>query len=112
MRHGLDIDYTILCDPDRKVVRAFGLLNMAEMGGVAFPAAFVIDKDRLVRWRVVETTVRRVHPRDVLPVLRALSSGAMPDAEKPKTRGVFPGTMFMRAGLNAMSRGLSTRWKK
>jgi len=105
----LELDYTLLCDPNRTAVRAFGLLNTAEHGGIAFPAVFVIEPGRVVRWRALETTASRVEPKAVLTIVRSKPENAdivvVP-------RGVWPGAMWMRALMNGFTRGFKVKWSK
>ena len=101
----LGIKFPLLCDTRREVVKAYGLLNTRENGGIAFPAAFVIDRNRIVRFRALEEVVSRVSVDELLSLVRTLSKG-VESSIKPRRRGVWPGTMFIRATMNAMLRGV------
>jgi peroxiredoxin len=92
-RLGLSID--LLSDVDNGVALAFGVAfrvpeayrklvesygtNLAERHGneawiIPIPAAFVVDRDAVVRYAFVEPGfVRRAEPRDIIAVLRQLS---------------------------------------
>jgi peroxiredoxin len=105
VRGELGIKFPLLCDTRREVVKSYGLLNTRENGGIAFPAAFVIDRNRIVRFRALEEVVSRVSVDELLGLVRGLCKGV--DASvKPRRRGVWPGTMFIRATMNAMLRGV------
>ena len=105
VRRDLGIEFPLLCDTGRVAVEAYGLLNEREHGGIAFPASFVIDRERLVRFRALEDVASRVSVEQLLDLVRELGRGAEPQA-KPRKRGVFPGLMFLRAGMNALRHGV------
>lgn len=42
---------TFLCDPERQVLPVWEILSPHERGGIAYPATFVLDRDRTVRFR-------------------------------------------------------------
>jgi peroxiredoxin len=75
LRAQLGLEFPILCDTGRVVVRAWDLYNAREHGGIAVPAVFVIDPDRRVRYRSIDTTAARVRTDGVLQFLQ---SGAPP----------------------------------
>lgn len=62
---------TFLCDPERQVLPPWGLLNPHERGGIAYPATFVLDRDRTVRFRSLERTAARARIDGLLEFLRA-----------------------------------------
>jgi len=71
MRRALRLEFPILCDTNRDVVRAWDLYNAGERGGIAVPATFIIDTDRRVRYASVETMFSRATIADVLRALRS-----------------------------------------
>lgn len=105
VRQELGIKFSLLCDTRREVVKAYGLLNSGEKGGIAFPASFVMDRERVVRFRALEDVASRVNVEQLLELVRELGRGAEPQT-KPRKRGVFPGSMFLRATMNALRRGV------
>jgi len=105
VRQELGIKFPLLCDTSRDVVKKYGLLNRGEKGGIAFPASFVIDRERVVRFRALEDVVSRVSVEQLLELLRELGRGGEPKT-KPRNSGVFPGLMFLRATMNAMRHGV------
>ncbi len=105
VRQELGIKFPLLCDTSREVVKKFGLLNSGEKGGIAFPASFVIDRDRVVRFRALEDVASRVSVDQLLDLVRELGRGTEPQT-KPRKRGVFPGLMFLQATMNALRRGV------
>ncbi len=105
VRQELGIKFPLLCDTQREVVKAYGLLNSGEKGGIAFPASFVIDRERVVRFRALEDVASRVNVEQLLDLVRELGRGAEPQT-KPRKRGVFPGLMFLRATMNALRHGV------
>jgi peroxiredoxin len=105
VRQELSIKFPLLCDTSREVVKKYGLLNSGEKGGIALPASFVIDRDRVVRFRALEQVASRINVDQLLELVRELGRGAEPQT-KPRHRGVFPGLMFLRATMNAMRHGV------
>ncbi len=105
VRAELNIEFPLLCDTRREVVKAYGLLNERENGGIAFPAAFVIDRDRIVRFRALEEVASRVSVDELVSLVRAVGQG-VESSVTPRRRGVWPGTMFIRATMNAILRGV------
>ena len=101
----LGIKFPLLCDTGREVVKKYGLLNSGEKGGIAFPASFVIDRERIVRFRALEDVASRISVDQLLELVRELGRGVEPQT-KPRKRGVFPGLMFLRATMNAMRHGV------
>ena len=104
LRTEITLPFPLLCDPTRKVVRAWDLYNAREMGGIAVPAVFVIGPDRRVQYRSVDTTTRRVSTAGVLQFLRG-DIGAASIEREPVRAGVHE---FARAIGNAIRRGLRT----
>jgi peroxiredoxin len=110
VRKELGIKFPLLCDTGRVAVKAYGLLNERENGGIAFPASFVIDRERVVRFRALEDVASRVNVEQLLDLVRELGRGVEPHA-RPRKRGVFPGLMFLRAGMNALRHGVRVPYR-
>jgi peroxiredoxin len=105
LRQEFGVKFPLLCDTSREVVKKYGLLNSGEKGGIAFPASFVIDRNRVVRFRALEEMGSRVSVDQLLGWVRELGRGVEPQS-KPRKRGVFPGLMFLRASMNALRHGV------
>jgi peroxiredoxin len=104
VRAQLGLRFPLLCDPARRVVREWDLYNAKEMGGIAYPAVFVIGPDRRVRYRSIDRTASRVSTEGVLRFLRGEGT-----ADPPERRRVRAGLReFGRAFANALRRGLRT----
>jgi peroxiredoxin len=88
MRVELRLPFPVLCDPERAVVTAWGLLNTREKGGIAYPAVFVLDRDRMVRYRSLDRTAARVSAEAVLAFLR---NGMHEPTDPPKRRAFWTG---------------------
>ncbi len=101
----LNLPYIVLCDPRREVVTAWGLLNRGEKGGIAYPATFLIDRDRKVRFRSLEDVASRASAADMASYARAIAANLLTPAA-PRRRLVNPGTMFLQAVANAVRRGV------
>jgi peroxiredoxin len=105
LRRQLGIEFPILCDTGRRVVREWGLYNPDEMGGIAIPAVFVIGTNRRVLYRSIDNTSARVSTEGVLRFLQG-----SPDAAPPERRPVRPRPRdFARAVVNAIRRGVRVR---
>jgi peroxiredoxin len=108
MRRDLNLPFPILCDTRREAIRAFDLVNAAE-GEIAYPAAVVIDRERRVRYRALESTTARASVAEVVAAARAVAAGGVPARTEGERRAVWPGAMFLRATMNAMTRGFRSR---
>jgi peroxiredoxin len=103
----LDLPFPLLCDPSRDTARAFGLLNAAEKGGIAFPSTFVLDRDRVVRFRSLDRTAQRVDLDALFTFLRGGIASNAP--AEPVRKRITPGLReFGRAFGNAFRRGLKS----
>jgi peroxiredoxin len=105
LREELGLKFPLLGDTTREVVKAYDLFNRREKGGIAFPAAFVIDRERVVRFRALEEVASRVNVEELLALVRELGRGGEASTT-PHKRGVWPGAMFLRATMNALRHGL------
>ncbi|MGH9395615.1 MAG: hypothetical protein ACRD18_02020, partial [Terriglobia bacterium] len=76
----------ILCDTQRGVVTAWGILNEKERGGIAVPSVFIIDRDLQVRFASVDRMAARV---PASAVANFLISGMQPARAATRHR-VFP----------------------
>lgn len=75
--HGRTLDFPLLSDPDHAVIDRYGLRNLDDPRDrpIPHPATFVIDRDGIVRWKVVETDYRlRPSNQDILSALDALEA--------------------------------------
>lgn len=76
--YGVDVDYTLLTDADHAVIDRYGIFNDAEPRGrpVPHPTTLVIDREGIVRWKVVETDYRlRPENADILTALDQVQGG-------------------------------------
>jgi len=70
---GTQPDFTFLSDPDNAVIARYGVLNPSgSRRGIPHPAAYVIDKAGVVRWRDVQTDYK-VRPTNTA-ILTALTA--------------------------------------
>ncbi len=66
--------FPLLSDPDRAVIRAFGVEDAEN--GVAWPAIYVVGRDGRVRWRsLAETYKKRAAASAIVEALDALGRG-------------------------------------
>ncbi len=72
---GNDLPFAILCDTEREVVRAYGLLHEdgGQTGDIAIPAHVLIDRAGRIVWRRLSDKVQnRPDPQDVLKQVERL----------------------------------------
>jgi peroxiredoxin len=100
LRAHLSLPFPILCDTERYVVRHWDIYNPQEKGGIAKPAVFIIDQDRMVRYAAVDTVVRRVSAAEIVCVLLAAAEATT------LRRGVLLPRLsdWLRAIRNSISR--------
>ncbi len=70
LRTSLSLPFPILCDTEHRVVRDWEIYNSQEKGGIAKPAVFVIDSDRVVRFASVDGVAKRVQAAEIVSLLR------------------------------------------
>ena len=99
--------FPLLCDPGRDVVRAYGVFNEKEKGGIAYPSTFVLDRERIVRFRSLDKTASRVDLDVLFEFLRAGSDAKAP--VEPRRTRVAPGLRgFGRAIRNMLRYGVKS----
>ncbi len=107
VRRELSLPFPLLCDSRRGLLRTWNLLNEAEKGGIAFPAVFVIDRDRRVRFAAKETTASRVPPQALADFVLSSLTPSHSEAARPVL--IFPRLRhFLLATRNIIHRGLRT----
>jgi len=109
LRRDLGLPFPILCDTRREIIVKWGLLNEKEKGGIAFPAVFAIDPKLIVRFRSLDKTASRANPTEVSAIVDTVARGGA--AREIRRRWVHPGTLFLRALRNAISRGTLVPWR-
>ena len=91
MRLQYGLQFPILCDTERRVVRQWNLLNPEERGGIAVPAIFLLDPGLRVLSAIQGTVISRVRASDMLLSVReppvASDGAAWPF---PPNRIIFP----------------------
>jgi peroxiredoxin len=107
MCRDLGIEFPVLSDGSRETITEWGLLNLNEKGGIAFPATFLIDRGLVVRFSTLEETTRRVPARSMLAFVKALELKG--DASPPIKQHVSPGLWFVRAIANAFRHGVRVK---
>jgi peroxiredoxin len=88
VRQEYALPFPILCDTRHEVVKAWGLYNAKEKGGIAVPATFLLDGDATVRAMAREGVASRLSPEDLLGRMRA--RGQTTDAQAARLRLLFP----------------------
>jgi peroxiredoxin len=88
MAEQLHLPFPLLCDTGRDVVQSYGLYNREEKGGIAYPATFVLDRERIVRFRSLDRTASRVDLDGLFAFLRAGIDTGAPAA--PERTAVTP----------------------
>ena len=69
VRCGMHLPFPILCDTERRLVREWNVYNPSEKGGIAKPAFFVIERERVVRYSGVEGVASRTPAVELLRLL-------------------------------------------
>jgi len=102
VRRQYELPFPILCDTQREVVRAWGLFNAEEKGGIAVPAIVLVGRDHRIRLMMVEGVATRVRAADLLKFFRAhpvpadfaddMPANSAEDAPSntPRQRAIFP----------------------
>jgi peroxiredoxin len=103
LRRSLRLPFPLLCDTGRRVVEEWSLYNRAEKGGIAYPAVFVVDHDRTVRYRSLDRTSSRVSTADVVSFLRG--GAGVEGPREPRRARVRPGLATFWLALGNMLRG-------
>jgi peroxiredoxin len=109
VRRQYGLPFPILCDTKREVVRAWGLFNAEEKGGIAVPAVVLLGRDRRIRTRMIEGVATRVRAADLLEFLRShpVAAGSVDDmpSNTQRQRVIVPWLVdFGRAIWNAVVR--------
>jgi peroxiredoxin len=103
----LQLPFTLLSDAGREVVQAYGLFNRSEKGGIAYPATFVLSRDRVVRFRSLDRVATRVDLAGLFAFLQSGVEHAPPDA--PARSRVIPAARdWLRFMSNALRYGIRT----
>ncbi|GAC1393922.1 MAG: hypothetical protein NVSMB47_02070 [Polyangiales bacterium] len=83
----LGLTFPLLSDSGREVIERYGVFNREEKGGIAYPATFVLDRERIVLLRSLDRMRTRIDPSALFAFLR---SGAA-TTEAPAQARVRPG---------------------
>lgn len=106
------LPFALLCDPERQVITAYGLLNPYEHGGVAHPAILVIDRDQRLIYRSIDNTVKRIDLQDLLDFLAQRQHDPSLQKEASRKHFIFPNmTTYLQIMKNMFKRGNSADWK-
>lgn len=104
VRRQLQLPFPILCDTKREVVRQWGIFEPEQMGGIAKPAVFVVDRDRRIRFASMDREAVRV---PALTVVDFVAQGMPAQVGTPQRRFALPGVgHFMRATRNVLRFGM------
>lgn len=81
----LNLNFPLLSDTHRRVVREWGVYNAREKGGIAKPAVFILDPGRAVRFASVDEIASRIPAQEIARILSARDG-----APAPHRRAVVP----------------------
>ncbi len=112
-RQAMQFPFELLCDPEKKVVRQFHLLNPHEHDGIAYPAIFVINPAGRICYRSLDRTATRVQLTEVLAFLDKLQqdpSVQEQGGEKKAFIVPLPAEMWQIL-QNMIFRGSGADWK-
>jgi peroxiredoxin len=104
-----ELPFPILCDTQKDVVRAWGLFNAREKGGIAVPAVLLIGRDRRIQLAAIEGVATRVRAADLLASIRAYAapanSAGATRSDTQRQRVIFPSLSdFGRAIWNILTK--------
>jgi peroxiredoxin len=109
VRRQYELPFPILCDTEKAVVRAWGLFNAEEKGGIAVPAVLLIGRDRRIQMAMVEGIATRVRAAELLASLAANAAANSAEGTPSNTqrqRVIFPSLVDIgRAIWNTLTRG-------
>jgi len=107
------LPFELLCDPDKKVVNLYHLLNPHEHDGIAYPAIFVIDPKGRIRYRSLDRTATRVKLTEVLNFLDELKADQGAEEQGGARKAfIFPSPPVMwQIMQNMVFRGTGADWK-
>lgn len=101
----LHLPFPLLSDTAREAVQAYGLYNREEKGGIAYPATFVLDPGRVVRFRSLDCTASRVNLEALFAFLRKGLDSAAP--AQPARSKIAPSLGDVaRVTMNALRWGI------
>lgn len=86
MRQELKLPFTLLCDTQKSLITAWGVLNEKERGGIATPSVFIIGRDQRVQFASVD----RMGARTTASAVVSLLAGGMKIDGEISRRRVFP----------------------
>jgi peroxiredoxin len=82
LRAMLELPFPVLCDVDRQAVKAWGLYNRHEHGGIAVPATVVMTPGGCIEYFQREGMTRRLQAEELLTFLGG--------GRRPQRRAVVP----------------------
>ena len=106
LRRQMSLPFAILCDTERQIVKAWGVYNSREKGGIAKPAVFIIGSGLTAQFASLDTVAVRVPASEIVRILRGLQPTA------PARRRVYiptPATFIRGLGNFFRFRPLSRR---
>ncbi len=90
--------FAILSDTEKRVIQNWGIYNPREIGGIAKPSVFIVDRNRTILFASVDRTNSRVPTSDIVRILQTSE-----DATAVPPKSYFPHPMdFARAIRNNM----------
>lgn len=108
VRRQYQLPFPILCDTEKAVVRAWGLFNAEEKGGIAVPAVLLIGRDRRIQMAMVEGIATRVRAAELLASLAANAAANSAEGTRSnaqRQRVIFPSLVDIgRAIWNTLTR--------
>ncbi len=87
VRQQLELPFAILCDVSRKIVRDWGVFEPEQMGGIAKPAVFIVDRDGRVKFASVDREAVRMPAATVVDML---TSSIQANQDEVKRRAILP----------------------
>ena len=99
LREDGGLGFELLSDTRRESLRAWGLLNARERGGIAIPAVFVLDTDGKIVYRSLDRTASRADVTSILIFLRSFRQDGSQRLDNDARSFVVPTFRDVVAGL-------------
>ena len=109
----MNLSFALLCDSERTMIKQYDLLNPFEHDGIAYPAIFILNPEREIRYRSLDGTAQRIDFSEIYAFLDAFVTTAdysLETSGKKKIIVPSPRSLFMIT-RNMLFRGNFSDWK-
>jgi peroxiredoxin len=85
LKSELGLEFHLLRDETRETLKAWGLFNARERGGIAYPATFVVERSGRIVFRSLDRIEARADVETLLAFLRTDSNQVVDNKRRPFT---------------------------